>query len=556
MLWPFKIASSKLRPFDGGAVIKLVVTAAIGAAFLYSDFVLFRRLFNAVADVEQSSPFFALGLLRSLIALVFLIAVTILFSSSMTTAIGAFFADLDLDSYHAAPMSKTRLVLSRWFKTFAQSATIVYIFIIPMLVAFARHYHAPASFYPIVLGNLAVLLAIPVTLGALVIIALVRFFPVTHVHQVVATIAMLVLTVFVLALRMSRPERLFTEVTTDELRTVLKAVELPSIERYPGTALADYMVATANGQRPTANPVPKKIALTFVISFAAFVLIARQVYFAAYVRAKESMAPAALGAGPLTRIVDRLLAPLSPPTRAMAGKEVRTLTRDVAQWSQLFLMAALLFLYLYNIRMLPLGGDTRATIVAYANLGMAGFVVAAICLRFAYPSVSSEGKAFWMLQSAPVSYRRFLLVKVFVYGTPLTILSIVLTAFADILLHADKVVWIFTLLGASMLGVTLVTLGVGLGALAPNFAAENPLQVGLSLGGFGYMAVALAYVGGMMVLMARPVVQYLFWRVFGVAPDAAVTTIPVVTAITLSVALCVFPLLIAEKRLTTLGESR
>ena len=553
MKWPLRIAISKLRPFDGGAVIKLIVTAAIGAAFLYGDFVLFRRLFNAVADVEQSSPFFALGLLRNLIALVFLIAITILFSSSMTTAIGAFFADLDLDSYHAAPMSKTRLVLARWFKTFAQSATIVYIFIIPMLVAFARHYHAPASFYPIVLVNLAVLLAIPVALGALVIIALVRFFPVAHVHQVVATIAMLVLTVFVLALRMSRPERLFTEVTTDELRTVLKAVELPSIERYPGTALADYMVTVANGARAA---VGWRIAGTFALLFAAFVLIARQVYFAAYVRARESMAPAALGAGPLTRIVERLLAPLSPPTRAMAGKEVRTLTRDVAQWSQLFLMAALLFLYLYNIRMLPLGGDTRATIVAYANLGMAGFVVAAICLRFAYPSVSSEGKAFWMLQSAPVSYRRFLLVKVFVYGTPLTVLSIVLTAFADILLHADHVVWIFTLLGASMLGVTLVTLGVGLGAVAPNFAAENPLQVGLSLGGFGYMAVALAYVGAMMLLMARPVVQYLFWRVFGVAPDAAVTTIPVVTAITLSAALCVFPLLIAEKRLTALGESR
>src|SRR5205085_1515408 len=100
------------------------------------------------------------------------------------------------------------------------------------------------------------------------------------------------------------------------------------------------------------------------------------------------------------------------------------------------------------------------------------------------------GKAFWILQSAPVSYRRFLLVKVFVYGAPLTLLSIVLTAFADVLLDANAVVWTFTLVGASMLGVTLVTLGVGLGALAPNFGAENPLQVGLSLGGFGYMAEA------------------------------------------------------------------
>src|SRR5438105_15445086 len=126
------------------------------------------------------------------------------------------------------------------------------------------------------------------------------------------------------------------------------------------------------------------------------------------------MAPAALGAGPLTRIIDRLLSPLSPPTRALIGKEVRTLTRDVAQWSQLFLMAALMFIYLYNIRMLPLGGDARATIVSYANLGMAGFIIAAICLRFAYPSISSEGKAFWMLQSAPISYRRLLASKVLV----------------------------------------------------------------------------------------------------------------------------------------------
>jgi len=551
--WPLRVTLSKLRPFNGAAVVKLAITAIIGALFLYGDFALFRRLFRAIADVEQSTPFFALGLLRNLLALVFLIAVVILFSSAMTAAIGAFFADLDLDTYHAAPMAKTRLVLARWFKTFAQSATIVYIFIIPMFVAFALRYGLPASFYPVMLLELAVLLAIPVTLGALVIIALVRFFPVAHVHQVVATIAMLVLVVFVFALRMSRPERLFTDVGTDELRTVLRSIELPSIERYPGTPLADYMVAAANGERPTVN---KTIPATFAVLFTAFVLVTRSIYFKAFVRARESAAPAALGARPITQIIDRILAPLAAPTRALAAKEVRTLTRDVAQWSQLFLMAALLFLYLYNIRMLPLGGDARATIVAYANLGMAGFVIAAICLRFAYPSVSAEGKAFWLVQSAPVSYRRFLLIKVLVYATPLTFLSILLTAFANILLHADGVVWTFTLIGASMLGVTLVTLGVALGALAPNFGAENPLQVGLSLGGFGYMAAALAYVGGMMLLMARPIVQYMFWRLFGVAPDSAVTMLPVVIAITSSAALCVFPLLLAEKRLTALGESR
>ena len=64
--------------------------------------------------------------------------------------------------------------------------------------------------------------------------------------------------VFVLALRMSRPERLFTEVTTDELRSVLRSIQLPSIDRYPGTALADLMVASGE-RRAASGPIPAKI---------------------------------------------------------------------------------------------------------------------------------------------------------------------------------------------------------------------------------------------------------------------------------------------------------
>jgi ABC-2 type transport system permease protein len=292
-----------------------------------------------------------------------------------------------------------------------------------------------------------------------------------------------------------------------------------------------------------------RIAVTALAVFAAFVLLARAWYFTAFVRARESMAPMALGAPAATRLLDRVFARADPPLRAMIGKEVRTIGRDVAQWSQVFLMAALLFIYLYNIRMLPLGGDARATLVAYANLGMSGFVIAAICLRFAYPSVSAEGKAFWLIQSAPISYRGFLLVKVAVYAAPLTILSLVLTAVANFILEANAVVWGFTMAGALLLAVTLVSLGVGLGALSPNFNAENPLQVGLSLGGFGYMALSLAYVAAVMVLMARPVMSYFLHEV-GVEHAAISATIPIVIALTLSVLLSVISLLAAERRLT------
>jgi len=415
-------------------------------------------------------------------------------------------------------------------------------------VAFAQQYRLHAWFYAEALIDLALLLTIPVTLGCAVILLLVRWFPVQRVHQIVASLAILVMTLVVVAFRMSRPERFFLDVGTDDLARALHAIDLPSMERYPGTALADVMVGLANGR--AMMPFPLRIVVPAAALLAAFLLLIAPMYFRAFVRARESMAPAAIGAGGLTRIADAVLRPFSAGTRAMIGKEVRILTRDVAQWSQLFLMAALLFLYLYNIRMLPLGGgDVRATILGYANVGMAGFIIAAIGLRFAYPSVSSEGRAFWIVQAAPVSFRLLLLSKVVVYAIPLTALALILTAFANLILHAGTVVWFFTMIGASMLAVTLVSLGVGLGGIAPNFAAENPLQVGLSLGGFGYMASALGYVGVMMLLMARPLVRYFFWRVFGLHDESLWTAaLPIAAAVAISAALSILPLKAARRR--------
>ncbi|HVE70217.1 MAG TPA: hypothetical protein VNI54_02525 [Thermoanaerobaculia bacterium] len=543
-MWPLRIALARLRPLDAAMVIRTLIVLGVVAFFLLGDYVLFRRLFGAIAGVEAQTPLFALVLLRNLLGLVFLVATVILFSSSLTAAIGSYFNDLDLDLYHAGPRSKLRIALSRWLKTLVQSATVVFVFLIPLVIAFAGRYEKGAAFFVSVLLNLALLLTIPVSLASIVILLLVRWFPVRRVYQIVATLAVLVLTLVVVAFRMSRPERFFAEVTTADLAEVLRSIELPSMSVYPSTAIAELMT------RDDAPFLAPRIVILSIVAFVLFALTARAWYFSAFVRARESMAPMAIGAAAATNLFDRLLARADPPLRALIGKEVRTIGRDVAQWSQLFLMGALLFIYLYNIRMLPLGGDARAPLVAYANLGMSGFVIAAICLRFAYPSVSAEGKAFWLVQTAPVSYRKFLLVKVLVYAAPLTLFALLLTAFANFILEANAMVWLFTMAGASMLAFTLASLGVALGALSPNFNAENPLQVGLSLGGFAYMAISMAYVATMMVLAARPLMRWVLRRVMDVRSEAISATIPIVIALTLSALLSVISILAAERRLT------
>src|SRR5256885_304647 len=121
MLWPLRLLLSKARPLNAAALIKIAIAAAIFALFLAGDFALFARLFRSVAQIEKATPFFALGILRNLLALVFLVAVVILFSSAMTVSIGAFFTHLDLDPHHAAPRSKLRLPPATLRETIVQS---------------------------------------------------------------------------------------------------------------------------------------------------------------------------------------------------------------------------------------------------------------------------------------------------------------------------------------------------------------------------------------------------------------------------------------------------
>jgi len=351
------------------------------------------------------------------------------------------------------------------------------------------------------------------------------------------------------AIRVARPERLFTKISTDDVTTVLAAIRLPAAENYPSSWLAQLTTQLAGGESITEPAL--RLLLLAVLAFATFFLVASRFYLRAFVRSREGSAPGAIGGDWFNGLVDRRLRTANAHTRAVVGKEIRILTRDAAQWSQLFMMVALLFLYLYNIQTMPLEGDIRAGLLAYLNLGMSGFVCAAIALRFGYPSLSAEGKQYWLLRSSPLSLRRLLWLKSAVVAVPLTLLALFLTVVANLMLSASLEIWLYTLPGAFMVTTTVVLLAVGMGALNPDFKLENPLEAAVSLGGFAYMATSLLYICMMMMLLARPFQRFASRVIFGASnlDPFASAVVPVVIAVTVSLLLAVLPLELAGRRL-------
>jgi ABC-2 type transport system permease protein len=251
------------------------------------------------------------------------------------------------------------------------------------------------------------------------------------------------------------------------------------------------------------------LALSASFAAAAFclaVIAADAIYFRGFSKAQTASARALRG----RRISERIFRFLPGPVRAFAVKEIKTFLRDQTQWTQLFLIAALLVIYIYNFNALPLEKSPIQTVYlqnlfAFLNMGLALFVLTAVAARFAYPAVSLEKEAFWLVKSAPLSLRSFIRVKFFIYYLPLLALTEILIVATNLLLKVTPFMMVLSAVTVFCLVPGIVALGIGLGAAYPDFKAENPAQTASSFGGLVFMLTCAAYIGVVILLQAGPV---------------------------------------------------
>jgi ABC-2 type transport system permease protein len=238
---------------------------------------------------------------------------------------------------------------------------------------------------------------------------------------------------------------------------------------------------------------------------------------------------------------------------ALLWKERTTFFRDVKHWSQILLIGGLVFVYLFSVRQLPLDTPELRSLVSFLNVGAAGAVLAALGLRFTYPSLSLEGKSWWVLGSAPVKRSSILSSKFLFSAVPMTALALVLGIATNSLLGADRFTsWVSVI---ALIGIAwvLCSLGVGFGALFPMFTVENIHQIESSVGGFVYMAAALFYVGADILVLSWPMRMH-FERSFGRAEAwrPGIVAGCAVAWLALNAGACILPWLAGQKALERL----
>jgi ABC-2 type transport system permease protein len=125
-------------------------------------------------------------------------------------------------------------------------------------------------------------------------------------------------------------------------------------------------------------------------------------------------------------------------------------------------------------------------------------------VRFAFPAVSLEGKAFWLLQTAPVSLRSLLWSKFWLNFIPLLLLGCVLVFVSNLLLRVPSWMMLVSLATICAMTAGVSAIAVGVGALYPNFTFENAAQIPTSFGGAVCMIFSLFFVAATMAVQASP----------------------------------------------------
>lgn len=449
-------------------------------------------------------------LLRLGLSWLFLTFLSFLAFSSIVTSLSTFFLSDDLRLLLAAPIDARRLFHGRFARTLGQSAWMVVVFMTPVLTGVGVARSAPPAYYATAVLTVVPFAMIPVALGSVITLGLVNVFPARRAREVLMLMGLIFATSLVLLLRFIQPERLLRVESMPEVTAFFSTLQSPVTPLLPSFWAGETLFASLQGGWDPLHALALWTTAVAATVFAAGLF--ERWHFAGFSKSQEARKVRFARWAWVDRAVARL--PLSPIQKQLLVKDLKVFLRDVSQWSQLLLLLALVLVYLYNFRVLdleriPSMGRVLKNIYAFLNLGMAGFVMATVAVRFVFPMVSSEGAAFWIIRTAPIQLRDFLWSKFWTGLVPVLFLSECLTIVGNELLGVDPFLKRVAAVTILFMTVALVGLATGLGARYPRFAADNATQVAGSYGGVAFMILAVLFVIVTIALVGWPSSVYL-----------------------------------------------
>ncbi len=381
----------------------------------------------------------------------------------------------------------------------------------PMLLAYGFVEGAPWYYYVMLLPYLISFIYIPVALGAIVCLFVVRRVPDSRVAVLLgAGIVLIAGAVWIVWSLLNGPQN--DLLTVGWFQEVLNRLQFSEQRLLPSWWLSTGLL------KATAHEwVESILFLTLMISNALFfrqlaLWIAgrfyRSSYSGLYDRAtrRKRHRPARFDLA-----FFRVASFLPVEMRLLIIKDIRLFRRDPMQWSQFLIFLGLLSLYFLNIRHFTYDSPYIGWVnmISFLNLSVVGLLLSTFTTRFIFPTISLEGRRFWILGLLPVRRDTILWSKFLFAAGGSIIPCTALVLMSDLMLKVSSLVLISHQLTCLVLCLGLAGIAVGLGARLPNLREQSPSRIAAGFGGTLNLVISTLYILIIVLLTAMPMHFYL-----------------------------------------------
>jgi len=502
----FLSLKNRLRNIKPDALFKAASLSVLGVLFWTGSFYVIYRVLIYFQGVPEIGAY----LTTKLLSMIFLTFFTILLFSNAIISLSTYYLSEDLFLLLSSPLSLGRVYIAKFSETLLSSSWMVLLFGLPVFLAYGIVYRASILYYLQLMGVLLPFLIIPAALGIGFTMALVNAFPARRMKDIFLLLSLVLMVSLYFLFRFLQPEKLVDPESFNSLVEYFARMGTPSSSLLPSQWATEALLPFLQKKEGESLFYLGLLASNGAVALIFGHWLFRRLYYEGWNKSQEGRSARISQSWLLERAISLLGRPFSLPYRALLAKDIKTFLRDRTQWSQLFLLVALVVVYLYNFSVLPLkksplGSFYLQNLLSFLNLGLAGFVLSAVGARFVFPAISLERSSFWIIRSSPLQLRGFLWGKFLISLLPLLILAEALIILTNLFLHVTPF-----MMGLSVTTIFLMTfgitgLGVGLGAIYPRFRVENVSQIATGFGGIIYMIYCLLFVGSIVILEAWPV---------------------------------------------------
>ena len=502
------------RRRDRSGRFRAIFLSILIALFWAGTFWLFQRVLGYFHTVPDLGPILS----QKLLNIVFLTFFAILLFSNVVTGLSTFFLSRDLLLLIPAPVTPAQLFAAKFIETLVDSSWMVLLFSGPVFLAYGVVHESGPLYYLLVPLTLLLFLGIPAACGVIATMTLAYLLPAQRGKDMLVVFSTIFLSLLYMFFRLLQPEKLVNPEAFSDFLAFMSAMQAPSSPFLPSTWATEVLLPLLHLKQGDALFHCLLLLSTTLFLFVIGAALAARLYPIGWSKAQEGQRRRNLRQW-WDITVSRMALVFPAHLRTVVTKDMKTFFRDTGQWSQLFMLMALVIVYVYNFSVLPVGGVGGSfymqNIIAFFNLALAGFVIASIAVRFIFPALSLEGKTFWVLKSAPVLLRRWWWSKFWVGTLPLLFFGELLVTVTNYFLHVSTFMMMLSAITLFFVTFGIVALGLAVGIAYPNFTAEHSAKIAASFGGVLYMVLCISFIGVITVLEAWPVYVFFMSKLKG-----------------------------------------